>query len=233
MAKISLEKEELVSGYSDSPEVFRTMGLKEGDIFENKKGITLKVEPTSFSDKLRVQAMEETELEQTTERILTDHLGFEEGIDFKKQFYPPEIQKNYSIDFAFPMLRLAIEPHGSHLWELNDGDETEKEQNLNQLGWDVLWFDEEDLEDPELVAEELREQVKTIVDEMYFVEEAEHKEGCKILKSLANTRQIFRFNSQEAIEEAGLADAKSGTVVYQGRIFPSSIAEIRRKTRQR
>jgi very-short-patch-repair endonuclease len=233
MAKINPEKEDLVSGYSAPSEVFRSMGLKKGDIFENKKGITLKVEPTAFSDKLQVQAMEETGLEQKTERILTGQLGFEEGVDFKKQFYPAEIQKNYSIDFAFPMLRLAIEPHGSHLWELNDGDETEKEQNLNQSGWDVIWFDEDDLENLEVVAEELREQMNTIIDEMYFVEETRHKEGCKILKSLPNTRQIFRFNSQEAIEEASLSGARPGTVVYEGRIFPSSIAEIRRKTRQR
>lgn len=225
MVKVNPEKKDLTPGFSAPPDVFRSMNLKVGDIFENKYGTTVKIEPTSFSDKLQVQAMEDTELEKTTESILTDKHGFdfEEGIHFKKQYHPPETAKSYSIDFAFPVLRLAVEPHGSYLWELNDGDEAEKERDLNEVGWDVLWFDENDLEHPGIVEDELRKKINSIIEAMKFRED-----GYQLIKSVPSSREVFEYDLTETVEKAGLADEAS-VVVYDGRLVPQPVANIHLK----
>lgn len=70
MVSFDAERTDLVPGYSGPRHIFENMGLSEGDIFVNKKGITLIIQPTTNEDILRVQAMEETELEKITEDIL-------------------------------------------------------------------------------------------------------------------------------------------------------------------
>jgi len=93
----------------------------------------------------------DTNLERAVEEILND-LGYIEGRDFKKQ-YPA---CGYYLDFAFPRIKLAIEP-GARYWH-NDREhsfEPEKDEILRLDGWKILWYDEEDLSNSERVKEEI------------------------------------------------------------------------------
>jgi hypothetical protein len=136
MVRVNPNKQDLVPGFSGPSNLFRKMGLNVGQTFTNKHGTKLIVESANFSEKWYVQPLEDTGLEQDTEAILSDiGIGSQH---YEKQFHPDGTSKNYRIDFAFPSIRLAIEPHASYLWEVNDGQEEEKEADLNEIGWDVL-----------------------------------------------------------------------------------------------
>ncbi|WP_157573540.1 hypothetical protein [Haloplanus natans] len=125
------------------------------------------MEQASFSDKQYTMRLEDTSLEQTTESILNE-IGFETG-QFEKQYIPSGTK--YRIDFAFPPIRLAIEPHASYLWGVNDGREEQKEAELNSRGWDVLWLDETDLENKEEAEQEIREAIIRTIDNIKVQDE--------------------------------------------------------------
>ena len=100
----------------------------------------------------------DTNLEKIVEEILND-LGYIEGKDFEKQ-YPAYC---YNLDFAFPRLKLAIEP-GARYWHNNSEHsfEPEKDENLRREGWEILWYDEDDLNDKERVKEEIRRKISNM-----------------------------------------------------------------------
>lgn len=229
MVKSDLEKNDLVAGYSAPSKIFQSMDLHKGDVFENKNNVTLKIKSAPFGDKFQVKSIEETELEKSTERILTDGLHLEEGIEFKKQYRLVNTEYDFSIDFALPIIRLAIMPRWNQLWELNEADMNKKEQKLNEAGWDIMWVDENDLEMPESVAKNLQEQVSSIVGKMEFQEELSQQKECKILKSLPNTRHIHKYPLSEIINKLELSEEESDIVVYRGRAVPRSIANLQEK----
>jgi very-short-patch-repair endonuclease len=92
-----------------------------------------------------------TDLEMIVEEILID-LGYKELRDYQKQYHT----LGKILDFAFPTIKLAIEPgaryfHGNRLHSIDP----EKDTLLRGEGWEILWYDEEDLKDEESVKEEI------------------------------------------------------------------------------
>ena len=92
-----------------------------------------------------------TDLEMIVEEILID-LGYREKWDYQKQYHT----SGKILDFAFKTIKLAIEPgaryfHGNRLHSIDP----EKDTLLRGEGWEILWYDEEDLKDEESVKEEI------------------------------------------------------------------------------
>jgi very-short-patch-repair endonuclease len=199
-------RKHLPPGYSASPKIFREMDLSVGDIFTNKEGTKLIIVEASFGDKWYTQRMEDTNLEKEVRSILKE-TGIEEYV--KEQFHPSNVEENYRIDFAVPSIRLAIEPHASYLWEVNDGQEEKKERSLKSIGWDVLWLDEGDLEDRDEAESVIRNEISNVVDEISVVDET------KIQKQAGGVEISYY-----------LPEEKFDTVVYQGKVVPQPIAEL-------
>lgn len=216
MVRINPNKQDLVPGFSGPSDLFRKMGLSVGQTFTNKHGTKLVVESANFSDKWYVQPLEDTGLEKETESILTDI-----GIDsqhYQKQFHPDKTSRNYRIDFAFPSIRLAIEPHASYLWDVNNGQEDEKEQNLNEIGWDVLWLDEDDLSDREQAKTRIKGTIQSVIRNITPIR---NDGSLTLLKVLIPHTSYVEYQPKES----------NDTVVYEGREVPRSIATLQQQIR--
>ena len=100
----------------------------------------------------------DTDLEMIVEKILID-LGYKEMRDYKKQF--PAC--GYVLDFAFPTIKLAIEP-GAGFWHGNipHAVNHKKDALLRREGWEILWYDEDDLKDEESVEDEIRMAIQNL-----------------------------------------------------------------------
>lgn len=119
-------------------------GLDLGDVITYDDGTKAIVEKSPFSDKWHIRRLTEprkkdTDLEQIVESILNS-MGYRENIDYEKQ-YKTE-RGGFFLDFAFPERRLAIEPHATY-W--NGESTASKRKKLKEMGWTVLWYDEDDL----------------------------------------------------------------------------------------
>jgi very-short-patch-repair endonuclease len=206
MVGVNLNKRDLVPGFSGPSNLFRKMGLNLGQTFTNKHGTKLIVEYANFSDKWYVQPLEDTGLEEDTEAILSDI-----GIDsqhYEKQFHLDGTSKNYRIDFALPSIRLAIEPHEQ---------EKEKEADLNEMGWDVLWLDDDDL----AAREQATAKIKSTIHQVASNIEIQRNDN-----SLTLHKTPLDYNSQFSykLEE-------DSTVVYQGEVVPRGVAMLKQQTR--
>lgn len=206
MVRVKPNKEDLVPGFSGPSNLFRKMELNVGQTFTNNRGTKLIVESANFSDKWYVQALEEdTRLEKDTEAILSDI-----GIDsqhYEKQFHPDGTSKNCRIDFALPSIRLAIEHHEQ---------EKEKEADLNEMGWDVLWLDD-DLAGREQATAKIESTVHQVASNI----EIQRNDN-----SLTLQKTPLDYNSQFSYK----LDEDS-TVVYQGEIVPRGLAMLKQNTR--
>jgi len=212
MARFNPNKQDLVPGFSDSCELFRKRGLEIGQTFTNKHGTKLIVESANFSDKCYVQALEDTGLEEDTEAILSDIRI--DSQHYEKQYHPDGTSKNYRIDFAFPSIRLAIEPHASYLWEVNDGQEEEKEADLNEIGWDVLWLDEDDLSDKGQAKMAIKTTMQSVLKNINYLKE---DDGSLTLLKIPLPHKTYVTYQ---------IDDSTDTVVYQGREVPHTIATL-------
>jgi len=206
MVKVNPTKEQLRPGRSDPPHIFQAMGLSVGDVWTNDRGTKLILEQAHFSEKQYAMRLEDTTLEQTTESILNE-IGFETK-QFEKQYTPNGTR--YRIDFAFPSIKLAIEPHASYLWEVNEGREDEKEAELNSRGWDVLWLDETDLENNEEAEQEIREAIVRTIENIKIQDEG------SVIVQKQNT-------SGDNLVTYDLPDDDAQLVVYDGRLLTESM----------
>jgi very-short-patch-repair endonuclease len=99
-----------------------------------------------------------TDLEMIVEDILID-LGYKERWDYQKQY--PTLGK--ILDFAFPTIKLAIEPgasyyHGNRPHSIDP----EKDAILRREGWEILWYNEDDLKDVESVKEQISNRIQEL-----------------------------------------------------------------------
>ncbi len=143
-----------------------SLGLTEKDLREARRMgyITQRIKVGRYMGKrILVKAPPppkfcDTNLESAVEEIL-NNLGYMKGRDYEKQ-YPAYC---YTLDFAFPRLKLGIEPGARH-WHNNSEHsfEPEKDENLRKEGWEVLWYDENDLNDKERVKEEIRRKINNM-----------------------------------------------------------------------
>jgi WD40 repeat protein/very-short-patch-repair endonuclease len=137
-----------------------SFGFDEGTIVKFEDGSRYILERHYFGSPELVQVRElvrprwkDTDLEKKTEEYLSE-LGFKEHGDYEKQ-YGVSI---YWIDFAFVNEKVAVEP-GADYWHIKEKDEG-KEKALNERGWEVLWFNEDDINhDEEGVKRKIREAV--------------------------------------------------------------------------
>jgi very-short-patch-repair endonuclease len=122
-------------------------GYRLGDIIVVRGERYVIIEPPPYSRdygifwyviKLVPPAKRNTDLEKKTEQYLSE-LGFKEHEDYEKQYYV----SGYWIDFAFVNEKVAVEP-GADYWHTPEKDET-KEKALNEMGWKVIWFNENDI----------------------------------------------------------------------------------------
>lgn len=226
MAKINLnrnDRKELNTDDSYHPDTMKSLGLEVNDKFTLKSGIKVVVVPCAHSERLTLQPLHDTGLEQTTEEILTKRIDLNAGEDFVKQYMPPHISKNYRIDFALPVPRIAVEPHGMHLWNRDGNDEQRKEETLNDAGWDVIWLDGDDLDEEESAAAYLENKFKKIISRITF----ELKDGnLHLSKIMAESDSTFNYGFEETVEEASLSGEGKGTAVVQGRLEPLTIAKL-------
>jgi len=104
------------------------------------------------------QIFSDTDLELIVEDILTA-LGYKVRGDYRKQHHTC----GYIIDFAFPTIKLAIEP-GARYWhgDREHAIDHEKDRILRREGWEILWYDEEDLRDEERVEEEISTKIQEL-----------------------------------------------------------------------
>lgn len=100
----------------------------------------------------------DTNLERAVDEILKD-LEYVEGRDYEKQYRV----YGYCLDFAFQKYKLAIEP-GARYWHDNKEHalDPEKDKFLSEMGWTILWFDEEDLNNKEEVKEEINREIRNL-----------------------------------------------------------------------
>jgi very-short-patch-repair endonuclease/outer membrane protein assembly factor BamB len=137
-----------------------SLGFDEGTIVKFEDGSRYILERRYFGSPELVQVRElvrprwkDTDLEKKTEEFLNE-LGFKEHADYEKQ-YPVSI---YWIDFAFVNERVAVEP-GADYWHPKGKDKA-KEKALKERGWEILWFNEDDINhDEEGVKRKIREAV--------------------------------------------------------------------------
>ena len=115
-----------------------------GDVIERNGGKYI-IERSHFGRHGQLQIRElvppakmDTDLEKKTEQYLNE-LGFKEYEDYEKQYNV----LRYWIDFAFINEKVAVEP-GADYWHTKEKDEG-KEKALNERGWEVLWFNEKDI----------------------------------------------------------------------------------------
>lgn len=122
-------------------------GCIPGDIIEVNGARYVIIEPPPFhkdhgiflyAKKLVPPAKSDTDLEKKTEQYLSE-LDYKTPEDYEKQYYV----SGYWIDFAFVNEKVAVEP-GAKYWHTPEKDET-KEKALNEMGWKVLWFNEDDI----------------------------------------------------------------------------------------
>ena len=119
-------------------------GYTVGDVIERNGGKYI-IERSHFGRPGQLQIRElvppakmDTDLEKKTEQYLNE-LGFKEYEDYEKQYNV----SSYWIDFAFINEKVAVEP-GADYWHTKEKDEG-KEKALNERGWEVLWFNEKDI----------------------------------------------------------------------------------------
>ena len=119
-------------------------GYNVGDVIERNGGKYI-IERSHFGRPGQLQirelvppAKKDTDLEKKTEQYLNE-LGFKVHEDYEKQYNV----SRYWIDFAFVNEKVAIEP-GANYWHTKEKDEG-KEKALNERGWKVLWFNEDDI----------------------------------------------------------------------------------------
>ena len=135
-----------------------------GDVIERNGGKYI-IERSHFGRQRQLQirelvspAKKDTDLEKKTEQYLSE-LGFKEHEDYEKQYNV----SRYWIDFAFVNEKVAVEP-GADYWHTKEKDEG-KEKALNERGWKVLWFNEEDINhDKDRVKRIIRETIIRIRD---------------------------------------------------------------------
>lgn len=135
-----------------------------GDVIERNGGKYI-IERSHFGRPGQLQirelvspAKKDTDLEKKTEQYLSE-LGFKEHEDYEKQYNV----SRYWIDFAFVNEKVAVEP-GADYWHTKEKDEG-KEKALNERGWKVLWFNEEDInQDKDRVKRIIRETIIRIRD---------------------------------------------------------------------
>ncbi len=136
-------------------------GYNVGDVIERNGGKYI-IERSHFgrSGQLQIRelvspAKKDTDLEKKTEQYLNE-LGFKVHEDYEKQYNV----SRYWIDFAFVKRKVAIEP-GANYWHTKEKDEG-KEKALNERGWKVLWFTEDDINQEE-------DRVKRILRETIMI----------------------------------------------------------------
>ena len=137
-----------------------SFGFDEGTIVKFEDGSRYILERHYFGSPELVQVRElvrprlkDTDLEKKTEEFLNE-LGFEEQGNYEKQ-YPVSI---YWIDFAFVNEKIAVEP-GADYWHPKGKDKA-KEKALKEMGWEILWFNEDDINhDKEGVKRKIQEAV--------------------------------------------------------------------------
>jgi len=98
----------------------------------------------------------DTDLEMIVEDILID-LGYKERWDYQKQYHT----LGKILDFAFPTIKLAIEPgasyyHGNRPHSIDP----EKDAILRREGWEIHWYNEDDLKDVESVKERISNRIQ-------------------------------------------------------------------------
>jgi len=98
----------------------------------------------------------DTDLEMIVDDILID-LGYKERWDYQKQYHT----LGKILDFAFPTIKLAIEPgasyyHGNRPHSIDP----EKDAILRREGWEILWYNEDDLKDVESVKERISNRIQ-------------------------------------------------------------------------
>ena len=130
-----------------------------GDVIERNGGKYI-IERSHFGRPGQLQirelvspAKKDTDLEKKTEQYLSE-LGFKEHEDYEKQYNV----SRYWIDFAFVNEKVAVEP-GANYWHTKEKDEG-KEKALNERGWKVLRFNEDDInQEEDSVKEIIRETI--------------------------------------------------------------------------
>ncbi len=100
------------------------------------------VDEVRFEREVVPPSKKDTDLEKRTEQYLNE-LCFKEHEDYEKQYNV----SRYWIDFAFVNEKVAIEP-GADYWHAKERD-AGKENALNERGWKVLWFNEDDINQDE------------------------------------------------------------------------------------
>lgn len=163
-------------------------GYKPGDIIEVNGVRYVFIEPPPYSrdygifihiKKLVPPAKRDTDLEKKTEQYLSE-LGFKEHEDYEKQHYV----SRYWIDFAFVNEKVAVEP-GADYWHTLERDEN-KEKALNEMGWKVLWFNENDINQD-------RDRVKRIIWETIIKER-------KSVKGVRSAAEVIQDRKEEEME---------------------------------
>lgn len=99
-----------------------------------------------------------TDLEMIVEDILID-LGYKERWDYQKQYHT----LGKILDFAFPAIKLAIEP-GASFYHGNrpHAIDPEKDEILRMDRWEILWYDEDDLKDVESVKKQISNRIQEL-----------------------------------------------------------------------
>ncbi|MCK4734502.1 MAG: DUF559 domain-containing protein [Methanophagales archaeon] len=139
-------------------------GYNVGDVIERNGGKYI-IERSHFGRPGQLQIRElvppakmDTDLEKKTEQYLNE-LGFKEHEDYEHN--PPYNVSKYWIDFAFVNEKVAVEP-GADYWHPEERDKR-KEKALNERGWEVLWFNEDDInQDKEGVKKRIYESIMRI-----------------------------------------------------------------------
>lgn len=219
MVKIPPTLEDLVPGKSWPPHVFQSIGLKVGSKIENNNGQKLIVQSAPFSQKWYLVPLEDTNLENQTQELLESEFELVEGRHFVKQHIPEGL--NRRIDFAIPLIRLAIEPHASYLWEVNDGvNEEEKERELEQFGWDVLWLDEDNLSEGgdayRLIETAIHRSMRNVL--------MNNNEGIEFVTKGKDGFVEYDWDCVNDALEATVYHEE--TVVFQGEVVPRTWAEL-------
>ena len=147
-----------------------------------------------YVKKLVPPAKSDTGLEKKTEQYLSE-LGFKEHEDYEKQYYV----SGYWIDFAFVNEKVAVEP-GADYWHTPEKDET-KEKALNEMGWKVIWFNENDINQD-------GGWVKRIIWETIIKE----RKPVKGVRSAAELIQDRREEEMESIEYVSMPRSRKAAV---------------------
>jgi len=119
-------------------------GYRIGEVIELNGGKYI-IESSHFGKPGQLQLRElvppskaDSDLEREMEKILKE-LGFKGKKDYEKQYNV----SRYWIDFAFVKEKIAVEP-GAKYWHSKERD-AGKGRALNKRGWEVLWFNEDEI----------------------------------------------------------------------------------------